>query len=339
MPVNNQGLHIGIYIPSYQLPEQQPPTAQFLASYAQEAERLQFDSIWVVDHLFVAPPSYRVAFLDPLTALTVAATATERIRLGTGIVVLPLRDPVLTARAFAALDVMTNGRVIFGAGVGWDEHEFAACQIDRASRGTRMDEMLDIILGMWEHDTFSYCGQHFTLDEVQLVPRPVQQPRPPVWIAAGSVPLGTSQHITQKKGYAPLRSLRRVARFGDTLMSAYRSVPDGDTTWLVRDRSLLDQLLEEEGRDPRSVSHAMQEHMYINPEGNAAQIRSVVERFTYKTFEEIAPYYLLGQPAEIIGKLRARIDAGIDEFAINFIDPDPNQLSLFAEQIRPFLSQ
>jgi probable F420-dependent oxidoreductase len=329
---------VGIYLPAYHLPDETPPTAQFLAAYAQHAEELGFESLWVIDHLFVAPPSYRVAYLEPLTVLTIAAVATQHVRLGTGILVLPLRDPVVTAKSLATLDAISGGRLIFGAGVGWDPHEFAACQIDRATRGQRMDEMLEVIVGLWTQESFSYAGKHFTLDDVRLMPRPIQQPRPPIWLAGGSVPPGTSQHITQQKGYAPERSLRRVSRFGDALMSAYRSVPNGDASWLVHDRTVLDQLLAHEGRDPSSMRHTIQDHMYINLDGSETEIRAKVRRFTYKPFEEIAPYYLLGTPEAIIPKLQARIDAGIDEIAINFIDPDPEQLDLFAQHIRPHLA-
>jgi len=333
----SQRVRFGVYLPAYYLPGEVPPSAQFLANYARRAESLGFESLWAVDHLFVSPPSYRVAFLDPLTVLAVAAPVTDRVTLGPGILVLPLRDPVLTAKALATLDVLSNGRAIFGAGVGWDQQEFDACQIDRRTRGRRMDEMLEIIRGLWEHPSFSYAGEHFTLRDVQLEPRPIQDTSLPLWLAAGSVPAGTSQHITDQPGYAPARAMQRVARYGDALMSAYRSIPGGDTTWLRQDRATLDALLAQEGRRPEDVVHATQEHALIVPDGSVEQARRAVARFTYKPFHEIAPYYLLGTPEEIIPQLQARVAAGIREIAINFIDPDPRQLELFARDVRPFV--
>ena len=328
-------IRFGAYLPTYHLPDEAPPTARFLASYAERAEALGFDSLWVIDHLFVSPPSYRVAFLEPLAALATAVAATRTVALGTGIIVLPLREPVLTAKALASLDALAEGRLIFGAGIGWDQQELDACQIDRATRGNRMDEMLDVIRGLWTEETFSYEGRHFVLRDVRLLPRPVRRPHPPIWLAAGSVPPGTSEHITQRAGYAPDRALRRVARVADGLMSAYRSVPDGDTTWLKRDRALLDQFAREAGRPPEAITHAMQEHMYIVMDGSPAAIESVVGRFTFKSLAEIAPYYLLGTPDDIVPKLQARVDAGIAEIVINFLDPDPRQLELFAKHVRP----
>lgn len=334
-----QRVRFGAYLPAYHAPDAIPPSAQFLASYAQQAETLGFDSLWVIDHLFVSPPSYRVAFLDPLIVLSIAAAVTERVTLGTGILVLPLRDPVLLAKALATIDMASSGRLIFGAGVGWNQEELDACQITRSTRGRRMDEMLDIIRGLWMHDSFSYDGEHFVLRDVRLVPRPLQKPRPPIWLAAGSVPSGTSPHITAQKGYSPERSLRRVACMGDALMSAYRSVPDGDTTYLARDRATLDRLAQDAGRAPKELTHAIQDHMYITLDGSPAEVASVVERFTYRPFAEIAPYYLLGTPDAIIPRIQARIAAGIREIAINFIDRNPQQLELFARYIRPYVER
>lgn len=331
----SQPVRFGVYLPAYYLPGETAPSARFLADYARRAEALGFERLWAIDHLFVSPPSYRVAFLDPITVLAVAAPVTERVTLGPGILVLPLRDPVLTAKALATLDVLSGGRAIFGAGVGWDQQEFAACQIDRRTRGRRMDEMLEIIRGLWEHPSFSYAGEHFVLRDVRLEPRPIQHPSLPLWLAAGSVPPGTSQHITAQPGYAPTRAMRRVARYGDALMSAYRSIPHGDTTWLVQDRATLDRLLRQEGRRPDDVAHATQEHALIVPDGSAERVRAAVTRFTQKPFDEVAPYYLLGTAEEIIPQIRARIAAGIREVAINFIDPDPMQLELFARDVRP----
>lgn len=118
-------------------------------------------------------------------------------------------------------------------------------------------------------------------------------------------------------------------------MTAYRSVPNGDITWLARDRERLRQLAVEEGRDPTQIVHSHQDHMYIRMDGSRRAIESAVRQFTFKSFDDIEPYYLLGTPDEIISKLRKRVEAGIQEIAINFIDPAPVQLELFAQHILP----
>jgi alkanesulfonate monooxygenase SsuD/methylene tetrahydromethanopterin reductase-like flavin-dependent oxidoreductase (luciferase family) len=142
-------LRIGVFLPSYVYPGDPPPTAAALQSYARLAEELGFDSVWVFDHLLDAPPSYKAAFLEPATTLALAALATKRVTIGTGVLVLPLRDPVLTAKAFANIDLLSDGRLIFGVGVGWAEQEFQASQVALAERGRRMDESLDGGCAAW----------------------------------------------------------------------------------------------------------------------------------------------------------------------------------------------
>src|SRR5439155_15572917 len=144
----------GVFLPSYVLPGEPAPSAAFLADYARRAEDVGFDSVWVFDHLFDAPPSYRVVFMEPLTTLATVVSATRRVTLGTGILILPLRDPVLTAKEVANLDATSGGRVVLGVGVGWDEKEFRALRIPKETRGRRMDEMLEIIKGLWTRETF-----------------------------------------------------------------------------------------------------------------------------------------------------------------------------------------
>ena len=319
------------------LPDAPPPSGHALAAYAHQAEALGFSSVWVFDHLFDAPPSYRAVFLEPVTTLALVIGATRRVRLGTGILVLPLRDPVVTAKAFANLDVLSDGRLVFGVGVGWDEREFRACQVPKSERGRRMDEALDIIKGLWTEDLFSYRGRIFTVPEVRLVPRPVQRPHPPIWIAGGTVPAGTSRHITSSPGYTHEASIRRAARIGDGLMTAYRSAPGADATELVRTRRLLDAEARAAGRDPSALALAHHDHVHIDLDPTVDRLREVLGRFSYNRLEDSGSIYLMGHPDELIPKFQARIDAGVEELTFNLMTPDPGQLDLFATRIRPHL--
>lgn len=183
-------------------------------------------------------PSLRVAAVlsgrvhGARDVLALVVGATRRIKLGTGILVLPLRDPVVTAKTFANLDVASGGRLIFGVGVGWDEREFAACQVPKETRGQRMDEMLTIITGLWTEERVSYEGRFFRLSEVPLLPKPVQRPHPPIWIAGGTVPQGTSRHITRSRGYTAAAAMKRAGRVADGFMTAYRACPGLDMSCL-----------------------------------------------------------------------------------------------------------
>jgi len=330
-------LRIGVFLPAYVLPDAAPPSGAFLTDFARRAEDLGFDGLWVFDHLFDAPPSYRVVFLEPATTLALVIGATRRVTIGTGILVLPLRDPVVTAKAFANLDVLSNGRLVFGVGVGWDEREFRACQVPKTSRGRRMDEMLDIIKGLWTQDTFGYEGRIFRIPEVRLVPRPVQKPHPPIWVAGGTVPPGTSRHITTSPGYTFEASIRRAARLGDGLMTAYRSCPGLDNSELMRTRALLLAEALAAGRDPAGLTFAHHDHVYIDPDPSVDRFREILARFSFNRYEDTAPIYLMGHPEELIPRFQARLDAGVDELAFNLLSPDPRQLDLFATRVRPHL--
>ncbi len=327
----------GVFLPTYAYPGEPPPSTAFLQDYARRAEELGFDSVWVFDHLLEAPPSYKAAFLEPATSLTLAALATERVSIGTGVLVLPLRDPVLTAKMFANIDVLSGGRLIFGAGVGWAQDEFSASQVQLSARGQRMNEMLEIIIGLWTNDTFAFEGSHFTIPEIRLLPRPVQTPHPPIWLAGGTVPAGTSQHITKRPGYSAVPSIARVARSGQGLMTAYRSAPGIDVSCLVETRELLHDELANAGRDPSTVTFAHHDHVHIDLNPTPERLGAVMTRFTHNRFEDSSAIYLMGHPDDLIAKFQARIDAGVEEVTFNFLTPDSQQLDLFTSQIRPHL--
>jgi probable F420-dependent oxidoreductase len=330
-------LRFGVFLPSYVYPGESPPATAALQDYARLAEELGYDSIWVFDHLLEAPPSYKAAFLEPATTLAFVAFVTSRVTIGTGVLVLPLRDPVLTAKMFANLDVLCGGRLVFGVGVGWAEAEFQASQVALADRGRRMDEMLDIIVGLWTRDRFAYEGQFFNVPEIRLLPRPLQRPHPPIWFAGGTVPAGRSQHITIRPRYSPLPSIRRAARLGQGLMTAYRSAPGRDMSCIHQTRELLANEMKVAGRDPRAVRLAHHDHVHIDLEPTHERLAAVLHRFTHNRFEDMSPIYLMGHPDDLVPLFQARIDAGIEEITFNFMTADPRQLELFMSQIRPHL--
>jgi probable F420-dependent oxidoreductase len=330
-------LRFGVFLPSYVFPGEPPPAAAALQSYARQAEELGFDSLWVFDHLLESPPSYKAAFLEPATTLAFAALATRRVTIGTGVLVLPLRDPVLTAKTFANIDLLSGGRLIFGVGVGWAETEFKASQVALAERGRRMDEMLDIIVGLWTHDTFAYQGRCFHVPEIRLLPRPLQRPHPPIWLAGGTVPTGASRHITVRPGYSPVPSIRRAARLGQGLMTAYRSAPGRDVSCIVETRELLASEMKAAGRDPGTVRLAHHDHVHIDLDPTRERLAAVLHRFTHNRLEDMAPIYLMGHPDDLVPLFQARIDAGVKEVTFNFMMPDPRQLELFMSRIRPHL--
>lgn len=152
------------------------------ARIAQQAERLGYDSLWAADHVVLPRPRTEESplepdtpLLDPVVALTHLAAHTERIRLGTGCVVLPQRNPVVLAKQLASLDVVSAGRLIFGAAVGYLEPEMSAVGVPMAGRGARADEYLQAINALWYMDKPVFHGSHADFECVDARPRPLQR--------------------------------------------------------------------------------------------------------------------------------------------------------------------
>jgi probable F420-dependent oxidoreductase len=157
------------------------------ARVAQAAEASGFDSVWTAEHVVLpdpqAPPSPlppQFPLLDPVVALAFLAGQTRRVRLATGIVILPQRNPVVLAKSLASVDVLSGGRLVFGVGAGYLQPEFEAVGAPFAERGARTDEYLDAILALWTQEKPEYRGRFAAFGGIDAQPRPVQRPHPPL---------------------------------------------------------------------------------------------------------------------------------------------------------------
>ena len=151
------------------------------------AEELGWDGVFIPDHVVAMPATvehYGPSWPDPLSLLAYLAGKTSRILLGTSVIVLPYRHPLAVAKAAATVDQVSGGRFICGVGVGWDEAEFQVLKIPFHERGRLSDEYLALMQAAWSAETFDFDGRYFSFQRVGFAPRPVQQPRPPVWVAS-----------------------------------------------------------------------------------------------------------------------------------------------------------
>ncbi len=203
-----------------------------LADAARRVEELGLSSLWLPEHVvFVqdavsrypyaddgAPPvGRRPGTYDPLVALTVAAIVTERIRLGTGVLVLPQREPVTVAQQIVALDHASQGRFDLGIGVGWLREEFEALGVPWARRGARTDDHLRALQALWTQDVAEHHGEFTSFSGVLAWPKPVQQPGPPVWVG-GNVDASLRRAATLGAGwYGWKLSVDQVAERMQTL--------------------------------------------------------------------------------------------------------------------------
>ena len=173
-----------------------------LLDLAERAEEAGFASVWVAHHIlnagYVGKRLGLKPYWDALTVLSFVATRTERVRLGTSVLVLPYLHPMPVAKQLATIDVMSGGRLDLGVGVGAMPEENEALGIDYHTRGAVADECIDVLKALWADGSASYAGTHYAFEDAVSSPKPLQRPHPPLLIGGNGVP-----------------ALRRVARCGD----------------------------------------------------------------------------------------------------------------------------
>ena len=177
------------------------------ASVARAAEDAGFESVWTGEHVILpdpqAPPSPVAAdypMLDPAIALAFVAAHTTKIRLGTGIIILPQRNPVVLAKELASTDVLSNGRLIFGIGVGYLKPEFDAIGAPFDHKGARSEEWLAAMIALWSMPKPEFAGKWISFKGVNAMPRPVQQPHPEI-VFGGHTPQAFSRAARLGKGW------------------------------------------------------------------------------------------------------------------------------------------
>jgi probable F420-dependent oxidoreductase len=208
----------------------------WVRTVASSAERLGFSSIWAPEHVvlldrfaskypyssgdFPAPTDTPIS--DPFTTLAFAAACTQRIRLGTGICLVPEHNPLVLAKTVATTDLLSNGRLILGVGIGWLEEEFQAIGIPWERRARRTREYIDVMRKLWSEDRSSYDGEFVKFDSVRSFPKPANGKSVPVWFGGESGP-----------------ALRRVAESGDGWIG-FNLTADQAATKIERIEELLE---------------------------------------------------------------------------------------------------
>ena len=257
------GCHLPVYGPA--------ATREVLLPFARRMEALGYDSLWASDHIvipysiaprypysatgdFPLPPATN--FLEPLTALALVAGATERIRLGTTVLVLPHRHPVLTAKILATLDHLAPGRVILGAGVGWMREEIEMFGVPYTRRGAWSDEAIRVMRACWAGEHVEHRGEFWHFPPFASLPRP----------ARGKVPIWIGGHTE--------RALRRVAELGDGWHAAFPSAEK-----MKAGMQALEAACRRAGREPKSLTISARVGLPAKQEADALlrEIRGLAE--------------------------------------------------------------
>jgi probable F420-dependent oxidoreductase len=312
--VNNVGIaegghrvNFGVWLPNCR----HLATPDVIRGTAVKAEQLGYDSVWVSDH--VVTPTANVenfgeAIFDPLVTLAVAAGATSRVRLGTTVLIVPYRNPVVTAKMISSLDALSGGRVVLGIGAGWLPAESAALGVPFRERGAMTDEYLEAMRELWTSRAPSFAGKYTRFGDLVFEPKPLQKPHPPIWVG----------------GHSPA-ALRRAARFGAAWHPINRPPEE-----LRAGRAELARLCEASGRSTAPALTLRNDVRILGP-GESAPASTHGGRV------------LAGEPAALVEQIAELADCGVEHLVLELLAADgrdlDEQLVLFAERVRPALGR
>ena len=275
------------------LPHRSPDliNVEAVRQVAQRAEALGFRDLWVtentVDHVFC---------FDPVVVLTYAAAVTSKMRLGCSVVVLPVHNPLHVAHQWASLDYVSNGRAILGVGLGRDHH-YEQFQVPREGRVRRFREEVELIKALWTEGKVSYRGRIYDLSDGTMAPKPVQKPRPPIWMGVGHPD-----------------ALRRAARIADGWMGSGGS----SNAAFMRSVPLLREALEKKGRDPATFPISKRVFLSVHERPEAA--RAELHRWftdVYRNPEGTDASGIHGTPEHVQERLEELIAAGANHLLLN----------------------
>lgn len=271
------------------------PLADYIIGVGQALEDRGFGAIWVSEHAVTfrdydpaypypyaddgTPPSGfdQIGMIDPMSALTVLATHTSKLRLSPGIAILPQRNPVYFAQMATAIDLLSNGRFVAGVGLGWSKQEFDACNVPFEHRGSRMADYIEVIKSLWCDDVSSFEGKYYALPECVQLPKPLSQPHPPFFFGGESKP-----------------AMRRVAKYGQGWV-AFRQTPEE----LAERMPMLDATLAEYGRSRADIE------IIVSPGNDRECDAGMIERYAALGVSEVVVVCL----GDSLDTFRANADA------------------------------
>ena len=282
-----------------------------LSDYVTRVEALGYHSMWLIENIGPNTPG-----LECLTTLGYMAACSTRLVIGTSVLLLPMRNPVLVAQGFSSLDVLSEGRVVLGIGVG-DSPSHDAVGSDRRTRGARCEEAIALVRKLWSEDTVTFSGRFNSISNYTLGPRPVQSPHPPIWVGGHSD-----------------AAVERAARHADGF------IPVGATPQACKELfDRLDSKAKSLNRKPDKLTRAVHAYLGIDDTPEAAvdtASRVLTKRFGRPTRAGDPNAHLLGSIADCRRSVQAFLDIGVTHFILDPVcneDETIEQVELCAQKI------
>lgn len=295
------------------------PTIDELAHLVGLVDRCGYDSMWVGDHV-----AFTIAIFDPLLQLAQAAVLSRRLVFGTDVFLLPLRHPTPTAKQVSTLDHLTEGRFIFGVGVGGEfPKEYEACGVPLNERGARLSESLTVMRKLWTGEPVSHAGKFFTFEDVKMQPPPRQAGGPPIWCGGRADP-----------------ALRRIGRMTDGWMS-YVVTPDMYRQGLEKIATAASEAARTFDRG-FGTAHLLFTRIDDTYEKalDAATI-SLSQRYAMDFRKAAQRYGALGTPQDVVETIFKFQQAGVRHLILDFVGPyeeRDQQIERFAAEAMPLLA-
>ena len=286
-----------------------------VGDFAERAEALGFHSVWTGEHI----AKWR-AVLTVVPVLGAFAARTKRVTIGSGILLLPLRNPAIIAKELATLDLISHGRLAVGVGIGGENPaDFTACGVPIKQRAGRTNELLQILPRLWREKSVTFHGKYFTLEDVSIYPKPVQPGGPPFYVAGRS------------EG-----AMRRAARYADGFIP-YLYSPEHFAKAMQQVRAFA----EEANRDPAAIAGLDNQFIAVaDTKDEARRLAAAALSFSYRQdFTKVVDKFcVLGTPDDCIARLREYAAAGADHIIFAPATPDnmfAEQLAVIAKEIVP----
>jgi alkanesulfonate monooxygenase SsuD/methylene tetrahydromethanopterin reductase-like flavin-dependent oxidoreductase (luciferase family) len=325
-------LKFGAWIPTYAWADRSGG-AKNVRNIRESIERCEKHGIdvWVIDHLLSAPGLYGNAWLEPLETLAYAAALTDKVKIATGILVLPVRHPVVLAKEISTLCHMSNNRFVFGVGPGWYTREFEVTGSRIEERGRRTDEIIEAVTLLLSKPNVTYNGRYYSFKDVTIDPRPPRLPE--IWVSGGSRIPDPNEHDVP---VIARTVMDRIVKAGNWLSRC-----SGKQEWVKRDWVQLQDHARRLGKDPRKITfghcnfiHLVEEksHERALAKSKAPFLRAMGR---HRSYEHLQECYMIGSLDRINARIQDLVDSGLKYLVLGPVTDDPRQIDLLAKRVMP----